>query len=43
MLSNTVLKLGVAVVVGRGTFRTITCAGLGAIALALAAALIVVA
>ena len=43
MLSNTLLKMGVAVVVGRGTFRTVTGAGLGAIALALAAALLVVA
>jgi len=39
MLSNTLLKMGVAVVVGRGSFRTATAAGLGAMAAALAAAL----
>jgi uncharacterized membrane protein (DUF4010 family) len=39
ILSNTVLKLMVAVVVGRGWFRAATAGGLGAIALALAAAL----
>lgn len=43
MLSNTLLKMGVAVVVGRGSFRTATCLGLGAMAMALAAALIMVA
>jgi uncharacterized membrane protein (DUF4010 family) len=39
MLSNTLLKLIVAVVVGRGWFRTATVAGLGAMALAIVAAL----
>jgi uncharacterized membrane protein (DUF4010 family) len=43
MLSNTLLKMGVAVVVGRGSFRAATGLTLGAMALALAAALIVVA
>lgn len=39
ILSNTVLKLIVAVVVGRGWFRAATAGGLGAIALALTGAL----
>ena len=39
ILSNTLLKLAVALVIGRGWFRTATAAGLGAIALALAVAL----
>lgn len=39
VLSNTVLKLLVAVVVGRGWFRALTAGGLAAIALALGAAL----
>jgi len=43
MLSNTLLKLGVALVIGRGSFRTVTGAGLGAMAAALAAALLLVA
>ena len=41
MLSNTLLKLAVAVVVGRGWFRVVTGAGLGAMAAALAVALFV--
>jgi hypothetical protein len=39
ILSNTMFKLIVAVVVGRGWFRAATAGGLGAIALALSAAL----
>jgi uncharacterized membrane protein (DUF4010 family) len=39
ILSNTVLKLMVAVIVGHGWFRAATAGGLGAIALALSAAL----
>jgi uncharacterized membrane protein (DUF4010 family) len=39
ILSNTCLKLTIALVIGRGWFRTATAAGLGAMALALAAAL----
>jgi hypothetical protein len=39
ILSNTVLKLLLVLVVGRGWFRTVTTAGLGVIALALSAAL----
>lgn len=39
ILSNTVLKLIVAIVVGRGWFRTVTVAGLGAISVALGVAL----
>ena len=39
ILANTCLKLGVAVVVGRGAFRTATAAALGAMALTLAIAL----
>jgi uncharacterized membrane protein (DUF4010 family) len=39
ILSNTVLKLVVAVVVGRGRFRAAAAGGLGAIALALSGAL----
>lgn len=41
ILSNTLLKLGVAVVVGRGWFRTATAGALGAMALAIVAMLIV--
>jgi uncharacterized membrane protein (DUF4010 family) len=43
MLSNTLLKLAVAVVVGRGSFRIVAGAGLGAMAAALAVALFVAA
>ena len=39
ILSNTLLKLTIALVVGRGWFRTATAAGLGAMALAITAAL----
>jgi hypothetical protein len=39
ILSNTLLKLAIAAVVGRGWFRTATAAGLGAMALAITAAL----
>lgn len=39
ILSNTCLKLTIALAIGRGWFRTATAAGLGAMALALAAAL----
>lgn len=39
MLSNTLLKMAVALVIGRGWFRTAAGLGLGAMALALAAAL----
>jgi len=39
MLSNTLLKFAVAVVVGKGSFRGAVAAGLGAIALALGAAM----
>jgi uncharacterized membrane protein (DUF4010 family) len=39
MLANTLLKLAVALVIGRGWFRTATGLGLGAMALALAATL----
>jgi uncharacterized membrane protein (DUF4010 family) len=39
VLSNTVLKLTVAVVVGRGRFRILTAGGLAAIALTTGAAL----
>ncbi|MEQ1573779.1 MAG: MgtC/SapB family protein [Vicinamibacterales bacterium] len=39
ILSNTLLKLGVAVVVGRGTFRTVSAGALGAMAVAMAAML----
>jgi uncharacterized membrane protein (DUF4010 family) len=42
VLSNTLLKLIVAVVVGRGWFRVATAGGLGAIALALSGALWIV-
>jgi uncharacterized membrane protein (DUF4010 family) len=41
ILSNTLLKLTVALVIGRGWFRTATAAGLGAMALALTAALFI--
>jgi uncharacterized membrane protein (DUF4010 family) len=41
ILSNTLLKLTVALVIGRGWFRTATAAGLGAMALALAVALLI--
>jgi len=41
ILSNTLLKLTVAVVVGRGSFRTATAAMLGAMALAMAVTLVV--
>jgi uncharacterized membrane protein (DUF4010 family) len=41
ILSNTLLKLTVAVVVGRGWFRAITAAGLGAIAVSILAMLLV--
>jgi uncharacterized membrane protein (DUF4010 family) len=41
ILSNTLLKLTVAVVVGRGWFRAITAAGLGAIAASILAMLLV--
>jgi len=40
ILSNTLLKLGVAVVVGRGWFRTATAGALGAMALTILAVLI---
>jgi uncharacterized membrane protein (DUF4010 family) len=40
ILANTCLKLGVALVVGRGAFRVATVAALGAMALALGGALI---
>jgi uncharacterized membrane protein (DUF4010 family) len=40
ILSNTCLKLGVAVVVGRSAFRVVTALALGAMALALVAALV---
>ena len=40
ILSNTLLKLAVAVVVGRGWFRAITAAGLGAIAISILAILL---
>jgi uncharacterized membrane protein (DUF4010 family) len=40
ILANTCLKLVVAVVVGRGSFRTTTAAALGAMALALGVALV---
>ena len=40
ILSNTLLKLTVALVVGRGWFRTVTAAGLGAMALAITGALV---
>jgi uncharacterized membrane protein (DUF4010 family) len=40
ILANTCLKLGVAVVVGRGVFRTATAAALGAMALAMAVVLV---
>lgn len=39
ILSNTLLKLGVAAIVGRGTFRAVTAGALGAMAIAIAAAL----
>jgi hypothetical protein len=39
MLSNTLLKMAVALVIGRGWFRTATGLGLGAMALGLAVAL----
>ena len=41
ILSNTLLKLAVALVIGRGWFRTATVAGLGAMALAIAVALFI--
>ena len=41
ILSNTLLKLGVALVVGRGRFRAATAGALGAMALALGAMLLV--
>jgi uncharacterized membrane protein (DUF4010 family) len=41
ILSNTLLKLTVAVVVGRGSFRTATAGMLGAMALAMAVTLVV--
>jgi uncharacterized membrane protein (DUF4010 family) len=41
ILSNTLLKLTVAVVVGRGWFRAITAAGLGAIAISIVTMLLV--
>jgi uncharacterized membrane protein (DUF4010 family) len=40
ILSNTLLKLTIAVVVGRGWFRAITAAGLGAIAVSIVAMLL---
>lgn len=40
MLSNTLLKLGLAAVIGRGRFRVATVAGLALIALAIAAVLL---
>jgi hypothetical protein len=40
ILANTCLKLVVAVVAGRGSFRTTTAAALGAMAVVLAVALI---
>jgi uncharacterized membrane protein (DUF4010 family) len=41
ILSNTLLKLTVALVIGRGWFRAATAGGLGAMALAIAAALFI--
>jgi len=41
ILSNTLLKLTVAVVIGRGWFRLITAAGLGALAVSMVAMLMV--
>ena len=41
LISNTLLKLTVAVVVGRGSFRTATAVMLGAIALAMAVSLVI--
>ena len=41
ILSNTLLKLTIAVVVGRGWFRVITGAGLGALAVSIVAMLMV--
>jgi len=41
ILSNTLLKLAVALVIGRGWFRAATAGGLGAMALAIAAALFI--
>jgi len=41
ILSNTLLKLAVGSVVGRGWFRAVTAAGLGAMAIALAVLLLV--
>ena len=40
IVSNTLLKLTVAVVVGRGVFRAVTAAGLGAIAISILAVLL---
>ena len=40
ILANTCLKLAVALVMGRGSFRTVTAAALGAMALALGVALV---
>jgi uncharacterized membrane protein (DUF4010 family) len=40
ILSNTLLKMTVALVLGRGLFRTVTAAGLGAIALTITATLV---
>jgi uncharacterized membrane protein (DUF4010 family) len=39
ILSNTLLKLGVAAIVGRGSFRAVTAASLGAMAVLMAATL----
>jgi hypothetical protein len=39
IMSNTIVKLTIALVVGRGTFRAVTALGLGAMAAALAASL----
>lgn len=41
MLSNTLLKLGLAALIGSGTFRRVTCAGLAAISVALVATALV--
>lgn len=40
ILSNTMVKLGIALVIGRGRFRPLTVAGLGVMALALTAAIL---
>jgi uncharacterized membrane protein (DUF4010 family) len=41
MLSNTLLKLGLAVVIGRGVFRVVTAVGLAAVAGALGVTLVI--